>query len=183
MSVLRTHHGFAPLLAAVLALGPAASPARADSPYSLHVKVSKGDWGRALDLSVPWDLERGSSPFDFTREDGDGPDMARLREAWAALSRLPERKSVLIQGEHRQVRAWREAGALVLQPLDEESDRGTLVRIPTEIVEAILHRDGRLTSRDLVTLLRDRREISLVSVRSNRGAVQVWIDRGGDAGE
>ena len=180
MTAFRPRHWLAALLAAVVASALATAPALADGPYSLHVKVSKSDWGRALDLSVPWDLDRGSSPFDFTHEDGDGPDMARLRAAWATLSRLPDHKAVIIKGDHSQIRAWRESGSLVLEPLDQENGRGTLVRIPAEIVEAILQRDGRLTSDDLANLLRRRREISLVSVRSNHGQVQVWIDRNED---
>ena len=180
MSAHRSRRTLVALVAAAVLLAFAAAPALAGGPYSLRVKVSGAERGRSLDISLPWDLAHGSSPFDFSSDDGDGPDTVRLRDAWVTLSRLPERKPVIITGEHSRIRAWRDSGRLVLQPLDDDHDHGTLILVPAEIVEAILNRDGRLTSHDLADLLRGRREISLVDVRSNDGHVQVWIDRDED---
>ena len=180
MSSLRIRRTLLALLAAASLLALSALPALAGGGYSLRVKLSKSDRGRALDISLPWDLSHGSSPFDFASDDGDGPGVARLREAWSTLSRMPERKPIIITGEHKQVRAWRDRGALVLEPLDDVDDHDTRVRIPAEIVEAMLRHDGRLMNNDLADLLRGRHEISLVDVRSNDGQVQVWIDRDED---
>ena len=151
--------------------------AHAGDAYSLHVHMARSASGHGLDLAMPWELDHGGSPFDFA-EGIDSPGLERLGAAWATLRRLPEGRAITIEGDHDDLRAWREHGQLVLEPLDSESD--SHVRIPGAIVEAILRRHGRLTNADLADMLRHRSGISLVEVTSDHGRVEVWIGRDED---
>jgi hypothetical protein len=183
MFLNRSSRLFVMAVAAALALALAPLPALAGGPYSLHVKLSKTALGPAMDMSLPWDMERGSSPFDFVSDKDDGPGLERLRAAWSALAHVPEGQSVTMPSDHGTIRASRRAGYLVLEPRnDYDDDKDVRIRVPAGIIEAILHRDGRLTSEDLQSLLLRRNELPLVDIKSNDGRVEVWIDRG-EAGD
>jgi hypothetical protein len=170
------------LVAAALALAAVtllALPALAKTPYLLHVKVAGSESRRGVDLAMPWDVNHGGSPFDFA-DDVDSPGMNRLRDAWTTLRRLPEGRTVTIEGEREDIRAWRDHGRLVLQPLKPDRDDDCLVLVPGEIVDALIRRDGRLQNADLAAILRRQDSVSLVEVRSSRGNVNVWIGRDED---
>lgn len=145
--------------------------------YSLRLKVARAG-GQSVDLAMPWDFVRGSSPFDFVDGSNDRRGIQRLRAAWEMLSRMPDDRSVVIHAEGERTRAWKHDGALVLEPLDDESH--ARIRIPAGIVEAVLRHDGRLRTSDIDELLRRRGEIALVDVESDDSRVSVRIDREDD---
>ncbi|MBI5168668.1 MAG: hypothetical protein HZA61_04180 [Candidatus Eisenbacteria bacterium] len=178
MSTTRSHARTA-LLAALLSLA-AVLPARAGTSYLLHLKISDGHRGKGVDVAMPWDVSKGSSPFDFVSDTHDRPEIERLRAAWSMLSRMPEGRTVIIHSEKGRTRAWRRDGQLVLEPLDDGEHSGTRIRIPAPVVEAVLRRDGRLRTDDLAAILRERGEIGLVDVDSDDARVRVWIDRDED---
>jgi hypothetical protein len=162
-------------LAALFAMSTAPAPAHAGGPYSLHLKITRQGHGRSVDLALPWDNERGASPFEYTQGQGDGIELARLREAWATLNRAGEGRSVVLDSGHDRLKASRVRGALVLEPVD--TDEHVRIRVPAGIVDAILRHDGRLRSEDVAALLERHGETSLVEVESGDGRVEVRIDR------
>ncbi len=167
------------LLVLLLSLA-AVLPAWAGTSYLLHLKISDGHRGKGVDIAMPWDVSKGSSPFDFVADTHDRPEMDRLRAAWSMLARMPEGRTVVIHSENGRTRAWRRDGQLVLEPLDDDRHPGTRIRIPAPVVEAVLRRDGRLRTDDLAAILRERGEIGLVDVDSEDARVRVWIDRDED---
>ena len=89
-----------------------------------------------------------------------------------------------IETRSETIRAWRQAGQLVLEPRpDSGDDHHSRIKIPDYIVNTILDHDGRLTDRDLERLVRERGRVTLVKVNSDAGGVTVWMDRGDDAVE
>ncbi len=145
--------------------------------YSLHLKVAR-QGGQSLDFAMPWDFVRGASPFDFVDDSHDRREVKRLRAAWDMLSKMPDDRSVIIHADGRRTRVWKHDGSLVLQPLDDSEN--ARIRIPAEIVEAVLRHDGRLKTSDVDALLARRGGIALVDVESDEARVSVRIDRHDD---
>ena len=156
-------------------------PAAAAEPHAfrLHVQGHLGSGPSSLDLDVPWDCNDGESPFDFTRDACDDVGLERLRGAWSELSRMPEGQSVMIRTDSESIRAWKEAGYLVLEPRhrDDRDEHHSRVKLPDYIVGSILDHDGRLTNRDIQRLVRERGKVTLVKLSSDLGGGTVWVDR------
>jgi hypothetical protein len=163
------------LVAAAFAL--TAHAAAAPAHYLLHLRIAAGEHDHLVDLAVPWEREHGGSPFDFTDSGKDKVGVERLRAAWTALHRLPEGQSVTINEDGDLTRASRRGGYLVLEPKDRDNDGDARIRIPDGIVEALLRRDGRLDDADIEALLERHGKVTLVSIVSRKGGVDVWIER------
>ena len=152
--------------------------------YRLHVQGRLSSGAPSLDIDVPWDSNHGGTPFDFTGDACHDLALGRLRWAWATLQRMPEGRTVTIDTGSETIRAWRQAGHLVLEPRhDTRDDHHSRIKIPDYIVNTILEHDGRLTHRDIERLARERGRITLVKVNSDVGGVTVWMDCNDDAVE
>ena len=149
--------------------------------YRLHVQGHLGSGSRVLDIDVPWDSDKASSPFNFTADACDDISVCRLRRAWAKLQTMPEGQTVTVQGRSESIQASRQPGYLVLEPRrDDQDDHHSRIKIPDYIVNTILDHDGRLTDRDIERLAQDRGKITLVKVNSDQGGVTVWMNRAED---
>jgi hypothetical protein len=152
------------------------------SPYRLHVQGHMGFGVRAIDIEIPWDSSKNGSPFDFTADASDDIGLERLRWVWSRLQTVPEGRKVTFETDSESIRAWREAGYLVLEPhhLDDRDDHHARIRIPDYIVNTVLDNDGRLTNRDIERLARDRGKVTLVKISSDVGGCSVWLDHAGE---
>jgi len=171
-------------LLTALALGGAPGIAPADSnAIRLHVEGRSSSGRPVLALNLPWDTDKGGSPFNFTKDSCDDVALERLRWAWTALGRMPEGRTITIDTDNETIRAWKRGGYLVLEPQhrDGRNNHHSRVKIPDYIVETILDHDGRLSNRDVERLVRDRGKVTLVKVSSDVGGATVWMDRQRDS--
>jgi len=163
---------------AVLGAGKGSSTASASChSFRLHIQGNLSSGAPTLDIDVPWDSGHAGTPFDFTADACQDLALERLRWAWTALQRMPEGRTVTIETRSETIRAWRQAGYLVLEPRrDSRDDHHSRVKIPDYTVNTILEHDGRLTDRDIERLMRERGTVTLVKVNSDVGGVAVWMD-------
>ena len=158
-------------------LGSSVAAARSHS-YRLHVQGHLGSSTDVLDINVPWDSGKAGSPFNFTSDACDDIALDQLRWAWTALQRIPEGRAVTIETRSESIRAWRNAGYLVLEPHHpNQDDHHSRIKIPDYIVNAIIDNNGRLTERDIDRLARQRGKVVLVKVNSDQGGLSVWVSR------
>ena len=178
----RSPLGFASALVLVLALAlAAAASASARHPYLLHLKIEGSKPGKSVDVALPWTRGHGGSPFDFSVDHDSDLSVERLRWAWTALQRLPEGETVTITRDGEKTRLSRRAGFLVIEPQPPGDHDHARVRIPGEIVEIVIRRNGRFDDRDVESLLARRDRIDLVRVDSDDARVHVWIGREDDS--
>ena len=161
--------------------GPAAAGKSADR-LRVHVQGHMGSSGPGVDIDVPWESDKGGSPFDFTADACDRVAIERLRQTWATLQRLPEGRVVTFETRSGEtMHASRQANYLVLEPQpDHGDDHHARIKIPDYIVRTVLDGNGRMTDRDIERLVRERGKVMLVKVNSDVGGVTVWLDRGED---
>jgi hypothetical protein len=155
--------------------GVSASP----QAYRLHVEVYLPTGNRVLNLDSPWEADKDGSPLNFTADAFDGVTIDRLRRAWTTLQGMREGQSVSFETDQESIRAWREAGFLVLEPHphDRADENKSLVKIPDYITNTIIDNDGRLTDRDIARLAGSRSKVILVKVMSGKGDMSVWVSR------
>src|SRR5512140_1739554 len=100
-------------------LGASAGPSvvgASPHAYRLHVEVYLPSGSRVLNIDSPWEADKDGSPLNFTANAFDGITIDRLRRAWTTLQRMPDGQTVSIETDSESIRAWREAGYLVLEP-------------------------------------------------------------------
>ena len=90
--------------------------------FRLHVQGHMGASASAIDIDMPWDSAKKSSPFDFTADACDGIKLDRMRSTWAALQKGPEGRTVEINTDSEKILASRSGGYLVLEPIKEDGD-------------------------------------------------------------
>jgi len=140
----------------------------------LHVEGHLASGSRMLDIDVPWDSNKGGSPFNFTDSCNDIA-FGRLARAWTKLQSMPDGRTVTIDSPTETILAWRQAGYLVLEPQHNQDDHHSRIKIPDYIVNTIVDHDGRLTQRDIERLVSERNKVTLVKVSSDQGDLSVWV--------
>jgi len=162
---------------AVALLGAGLGSSVADAGHRacrLHVEGHLASGSRMLDIDVPWDSDKGGSPFNFTDSCNDIA-FGRLARAWTKLQTMPEGRTVTIESTSESILAWRQAGYLVLEPQHNQDDHHSRIKIPDYIVNTMVDHDGRISQRDIERLASERGKVTLVKVSSDQGDLSVWV--------
>jgi len=169
-----------PLLLLALAL-TAGSASAADRWLHVHVQGHDAD-AEEVHVNLPLSMIEAVLPtleqhaFEAGQfRIGDELDGIDLRELLAAVRDAPDAEFVTVRSASETARVAKEAGFLVVH-VDEKSGDRVRVRIPLEVVDALLGPDGQTI--DLSAGLRRLAEFDgdLVSVESNDENVRIWID-------
>lgn len=168
---------FALALGALATLLALPGTALARERYQVHFQIESDRADKTVSLSLPWTPKRGGSPFDFSESRDSEMSIERLRWIWTTLDDRAPGERVTITRKGKSTHASRQNGYLVLEPEGSRDDDHARVRIPGEIVEALLRTDGRLRDEDVTRLLTRRDRVYLVRVESDDAEVDIWIAR------
>ena len=128
--------------------------------------------GAVLPMIDTPELSRGRLDARWEREHLNGID---LRELFEALRDAPDADFVTVRSRHEDVRVSKDRGFLIVRV--DEDDENVRVRMPLEVLEAMLgDDDGEL---DLIAGLERLSRYDgedLVTVESHDSLVRIWID-------
>jgi hypothetical protein len=166
-------------LAAVLT----ALPAEASSTRWLHVRVQKkGDAAESVRVNVPLSVAQAVAPVlekELQSElqlDDTPVTVEDLRRIWKELKAVRGTDVVAVDTPEAKVRVSI-TGDQVRIRADEDSKAKVDVRVPVEVVDALLSGEGsRLDVSAAIQTLLNSRKLDLVSVEDDNGLVRVWID-------
>ena len=102
--------------------------------------------------------------------------MEEMRDIWLEMRNGPDMAYVTVEERDESVRIWKESGYFNVQVRDRRDERVD-VRMPLEVVDALLGRHGELDFPAALEVLAARGEGELVSVEGDGESVRVWIDR------
>jgi hypothetical protein len=167
------------VLTAVLA----ALPAEASATRWLHVRVQKkGDAAESVRVNVPVSVAQAVAPIlekelqsELKMEDSE-LTVEDLRSIWSELKSVRGTDVVAVDTPEAKVRVSI-TGREVLVRADEDSKAKVDVRIPVEVVDALLSGEGsQLNVSAAIRALLETRKADLVSVEDDDALVRVWID-------
>lgn len=168
------------VLTAVLA----ALPAEASTTRWLHVRVQKkGDAGESVRVNVPVSVAQAVAPIlekelqtELKMEDSE-LTVEDLRRIWSELKGVRGTDVVAVDTAEAKVRVSI-TGREVLVRADEGSKAKVDVRIPVEVVDALLSGEGsQLNVSAAIETLLESKKADLVSVEDDTNLVRVWIDQ------
>lgn len=153
----------------------------------LHVRIQESGYDDdSISINVPLRMVEALVPKIETRElrhgrfrwNGDRPyDGIDLHELLLAVRDAPDSEFVTLRSRDESVRVAKENGLLLIHVDENHGDR-VRVRVPIEVIEAML--DGNRGELDLVAGLRALAEHDigdLVVVESDdNSTVRIWID-------
>lgn len=174
-------------LAATLALNSTAHAAPADLWLHVHVD-EQGDDAARVKVNVPLSLVEKVLTLVPDQEEFRGGKVifheedftaAELRELWQALKESPDATYVEVEEGTQKVKVAKSGGYLLVHTVEPSEDGERVdVRIPEEVVEALLSGEGdELDVAAAVRALADRGEGELVTVDSHDAKVRIWVDR------
>jgi len=104
-------------------------------------------------------------------------DKAGLREMWNAVREAGEAEFVTVEGADENVRVTREGEFIVVRAMDRKEGAGKVdVRLPLQVVDALLSGEGE--ELDILAAIREleRHEGDLVIVHDGDSKVRIWVD-------
>lgn len=171
-----------PAIAAALVLALAAAPALAQERWlRIHVQEHDGD-AAEVNVNLPLSVLEAIIPtieqhafHDGMIDIGDELDGLDLRELLAAVRDAPDADFVTVRSDRESVRVAKEAGVLLVN-VDSEDGEKVRVRMPMEVVEAMITDDPQRL--DVAAGLRLLAEFGgdLVTVESDDANVRIWIE-------
>lgn len=171
-----------PALIVALAVCPASA---AGPDLWLHVRVEEPDNDTKVMVNLPFSLVGKALPMvdvgDHLHEDsihvnGRHLSYEELRDIWLEMRDGPDMDFVTIEEHDESVRIWKESGYLMVRVRDRKDERVD-VRMPLEVVDALLGRKGELDFPAALEVLAARGEGELVSVQGDDESVRIWVDR------
>ncbi len=164
-------------LVLVLAVGVAAASER-----WLHVRV-QGDHGETVKINVPLSMARAmlsmiqTDEFHGGRISLDHADLGEidLRQMLTALRDAPDAEYVTVRDGDESVRVAKEGDFLLVNA--EEDDGRIRVRVPMEVVEALVSSgSNELDLAAALDALAKYTDGDLVTIEGDDESVRVWID-------
>lgn len=168
--------------------GLAAGAAGGTSDLWLHVQVDEqGERAARVRVNLPIRLvEKAVAMVPHEelaggkiRLDQEEITVAELRQLWAELEASPDATFVEVDEEEQRVRMSKRGGYLLVETVDSGPGGERVdVRVPTEVVEALLSGKGdELDLGAAIRALAARGEGELVTVHDEGSRVRVWVDR------
>jgi hypothetical protein len=171
------------LVGAVILLAASVGWAAAGDHW-LHVRVENtGSRPEHVSVNIPLSIveavlsaveidEFRGGRIHLDAADFDGFD---LRELLAALRDAPDAEFVTVRSDDETVRVAKESGWLLVR-VDEEHGGRVRVKIPLEVVEAMLSNDDELDVLSGLRALAEYEGEDLVLIESDHESVRIWID-------
>ncbi len=171
---------------AALAVGSARA---ADSPLWLHVRVDEGSDDAKVVVNLPFSLIDKALPMidigghihdDSIDLNGHRLSYSEMRDLWLEVREGPDMAFVTVEERDESVRIWKENGFFHIRVRDRRDERVD-VRMPLQVVDALLGTAGKFDFAAAVAALADNGEGELVSVQEDDESVRVWVDRNPEA--
>jgi hypothetical protein len=173
------------LLSAVVIILVAGFASAASSKMWVHVNVQDSTKEETVKINLPLSvieamlpmieeehLRRGSieiNDHDFQVED--------LRKAWNEIRDEGDMDFITVEGRDGNVSVRIQGNYLLVQPEKQSDHRKVDIRIPIQVVDAMLSGSGnQLNLAAGIKALRDSGVRDIITVNDNHSSVRVWID-------
>lgn len=157
----------------------------AQSNQWIHIHVEDAEKSEKVKINVPVSLLESMVPVIEQRgvrkgrihihDEGD-LSVQELRNIWAEIRKQGDVEFISIENKDANIRVLKQGKYLLVQP-EEDSRKKVDIRIPLEVVDAMLSGEGEdLNLMAALRALKDSGIREIISIQDEEKYVRIWVD-------